>query len=93
MFDISQTEGSDLPDFVNKLVGLAPESVFAKLTAFAQRVGFRIERPQSLESGANGDTSHSEGRIRVVSRNSEAQQAKTLAHEMVTHSCMIPNLK
>jgi hypothetical protein len=82
VFDISQTEGPDLPDIVSKLEGLAPEGVFAKLTEFAQGIGFRVERPQSLDSGANGDTSHSEGRIRVVSSNSEAQQAKTLAHEI-----------
>jgi hypothetical protein len=67
---------------VSKLEGLAPEGVFVKLTEFAQGIGFRVERPQSLDSGANGDTSHSEGRIRVVSSNSEAQQAKTLAHEI-----------
>ena len=82
MFDISQTEGPALPDIVSKLEGLAPEGVFVKLTEFAQGIGFRVERPQSLDSGANGDTSHSEGRIRVVSSNSDAQQAKTLAHEI-----------
>jgi hypothetical protein len=82
VFDISQTEGPDLADVVSKLEGLAPEGVFVKLTAFAEGIGFRVERPQSLDSGANGDTSHSEGRIRVVSSNSEAQQAKTLAHEI-----------
>lgn len=82
VFDISQTEGPDLPDVVSKLEGLAPEGVFVKLTEFAHGIGFRVERPESLESGANGDTTHSEGRIRVVSSNSEAQQAKTLAHEI-----------
>jgi|GEM_PF-660023 len=82
VFDISQTEGPDLADVVSKLEGLAPEGVFVKLTAFAEGIGFRVERPESLESGANGDTTHSEGRIRVVSSNSEAQQAKTLAHEI-----------
>ncbi len=82
VFDISQTEGPDLADVVSKLEGLAPEGVFVKLTAFAEGIGFRVERPESLESGANGDTSHPEGRIRVVSSNSEAQQAKTLAHEI-----------
>ena len=82
VFDISQTEGPDLPDIVSKLEGLAPEGVFVKLTEFAQDIGFRVERPQSLDSGANGDTSHSEGRIRVVGSNSDAQQAKTLAHEI-----------
>lgn len=82
VFDISQTEGPDLPDIVSKLEGLAPEGVFVKLSEFAKGIGFRVERPESLESGANGDTSHSEGRIRVVSANSEAQQVKTLAHEI-----------
>lgn len=81
VFDINQTEGPDLPDIVSKLSGLAPEGVFAMLAEFAQGLGFRVECPRSLESGANGDTSHSECRIRVASSNSEAQQSKTLAHE------------
>ena len=82
VFDISQTEGPDLPDVVSKLEGLAPDGVFDKLTVFAESIGFRVERPESLESGANGDTTHSSGLIRVVASNSEAQQAKTLAHEI-----------
>ena len=82
VFDISQTEGPDLPDIVSKLEGLAPEGVFVRLTEFANSIGFCVERPESLDSGANGDTNHSSGIIRVVSSNSEAQQAKTLAHEI-----------
>ena len=82
VFDVTQTEGPDLPDIVSKLNGLAPEGVFEKLTGFADDIGFRVERPSSLESGANGDTNHSEGLIRVATDNSEAQQAKTLAHEI-----------
>jgi hypothetical protein len=82
VFDVSQTEGPDLPDVVSKLSGVAPEGVFATLTEFAESIGFRVERPESLESGANGETIHAQGRIRVASGNSEAQQAKTLAHEI-----------
>jgi len=82
VFDISQTDGPDLPEAVNKLEGLAPEGVFDRLTEFAHSIGFRVERPESLDSGANGDTTHSSGLIRVVNTNSEAQQAKTLAHEI-----------
>jgi len=82
VFDVSQTVGPDLPDIVSKLHGLAPEGVFAKLTEVADGLGFRVERPLSLESGANGDTDHSAGRIRVAANNEEAQQAKTLAHEI-----------
>ena len=82
VFDISQTEGQDLPEIARKLQGMAPAGVFARLTEFANSLGFRVETPESLESGANGDTTHSQGRIRVVASNSEAQQAKTLAHEI-----------
>jgi hypothetical protein len=82
VFDISQTEGPELPEGLSKLSGLAPEGVFATLTEFANTLGFRVERPETLESGANGDTTHSLGRIRVVASNSGAQQVKTLAHEI-----------
>lgn len=82
VFDVSQTEGPDLPDVVSKLSGVAPEGVFTTLTEFAESIGFRVERPESLESGANGETIHAQGRIRVASGNSEAQQTKTLAHEI-----------
>ena len=82
VFDISQTDGPDLPEAVSRLEGLAPEGVFERLTEFAHSIGFRVERPESLASGANGDTTHASGLIRVVSTNSEAQQAKTLAHEI-----------
>ena len=96
VFDISQTEGRELPDVVSRLQGLAPEGVFASLTEFAQNLGFRVERPQSLESAANGDTTHSLGRIRVVASNSEAQQVKTLAHEIghaLLHDPEVPSSK
>jgi len=82
VFDISQTEGPELAEALSKLSGLAPEGVFATLTEFANTIGFRVELPETLESGANGDTTHSLGRIRVVASNSEAQQVKTLAHEI-----------
>jgi hypothetical protein len=82
VFDVSQTDGPDLPEAVSRLEGLAPEGVFDRLTEFVHSIGFRVERPESLASGANGDTTHASGVIRVVSANSEAQQAKTLAHEI-----------
>jgi len=82
VFDVSQTTGPALPDIVNKLHGGAPEGVFLKLTAFAESLGFSVERPSALESGANGDTDHREGRIRVATNNADAQQVKTLAHEI-----------
>jgi len=82
VFDVSQTEGPELPDIVSKLHGEAPEGLFVKLTDFADGIGFRVERPWSLESGANGDTDHAAGLIRVATNNDGAQQVKTLAHEI-----------
>lgn len=96
VFDISQTEGRELPDVVSRLEGLAPEGVFNILTEFAGTIGFRVERPESLESGANGDTTHSLARIRIVASNSEAQQVKTLAHEIghaLLHDPEVPATK
>ncbi len=82
VFDVSQTGGPDLPGVVGRLEGLAPAGVFDALVGVAHGLGFRVERPATLESGANGDTSHAEGRIRVVASHAEAQQVKTLAHEI-----------
>jgi hypothetical protein len=82
VFDVSQTTGPALPDIVTTLHGHAPEGVFATLTDFAEGIGFVVERPGSLESGANGDTDFGAGRIRVAASNDEAQQVKTLAHEI-----------
>ncbi len=82
VFDVSQTEGPELPDIVSKLHGHAPEGLFAKLTDFADGIGFRVVRPWSLVSGANGDTDHAAGLIRVATNNDGAQQVKTLAHEI-----------
>ncbi|MGC1239900.1 MAG: ArdC-like ssDNA-binding domain-containing protein [Acidimicrobiales bacterium] len=82
VFDVSQTTGPELPDIVNKLHGEAPSGVFARLVEFAEGLGFRVERPESLASGANGDTDFSTVLIRVASRNGEIQQVKTLAHEI-----------
>jgi hypothetical protein len=82
VFDVSQTTGPALPDIVSKLDGRAPEGVFSKLTAFAESLGFSVERPSSLNSGANGDIDHREGRIRVATNNADAQQVKTLTHEI-----------
>ena len=96
VFDISQTEGPELAEALSKLSGLAPEGVFATLTEFAGTIGFRVELPETLESGANGDTTHSLGRIRVVASNSEAQQVKTLAHEIghaLLHDPEVPATK
>lgn len=80
-FDISATDGQDLPEVCHQLSGDDPDGLFVRLTAVADSIGFHVEDAE-LDGGVNGDCSHSERRIRVEATNSPAQRVKTLAHEL-----------
>ena len=81
VFDVSQTEGEELPSVCRKLVGDEPATSFARLVEAAGLLGYSVE-PTELPIGVNGDCSFELRRIRVERRNSSAQQVKTLAHEI-----------
>jgi antirestriction protein ArdC len=81
VFDISQTEGEDLPAVCRKLTGDEPALSFTRLAEAADLLGYSVESTQ-LPEGVNGDCSFELCRIRIELRNSPAQQVKTLAHEM-----------
>ena len=83
VFDISQTEGDDLPAVCHKLSGHGPSDCFARLIAVARSIGYSVECA-ALQEGLNGDCAFSLRRIRVETRNSPAQQVKTLAHDPLT---------
>ena len=96
VFDISQTEGPELAEALSKLSGLAPEGVFATLTEFAQQ--HWLSRRTTRDARERGERRHDAlvGRIRVVASNSEAQQVKTLAHEIghaLLHDPEVPATK
>lgn len=81
VFDISQTEGEDLPTVCQELSGDGHGQSLVRLTEVAKSVGYAVERTP-LPEGLNGDCAFDLRRIRVEVRNSPAQQAKTLAHEI-----------
>ncbi len=81
VFDISQTEGAELPAPCRKLVGEEPLQHVGRLTEVADSLGFSVESLE-LADGVNGDCSFELHRIRIERRNAPAQRVKTLAHEL-----------
>jgi hypothetical protein len=81
VFDVSQTEGDELPAPCHKLSGDGPTDALVRLTRVARRLGYSVENTE-LPDRVNGDCTFSLRRIRVESRNSSAQRVKTLAHEI-----------
>jgi hypothetical protein len=81
VFDVSQTEGEELPAVCEKLTGGAPPDCIYRLTDAAKSIGYSVEYT-ILPEGLNGDCAFDLRRIRVEARNSPAQRAKTLTHEI-----------
>lgn len=81
VFDISQTDGAELPQVCTRLDGADASGAYAQLVAVAHSIGFTVEEDY-LPRERNGDCSFTDRRIRVQVTNAEAQQMKTLAHEL-----------
>jgi hypothetical protein len=81
VFDLSQTDGQDLPEVCSKLEGSDERGAYTQLLVVAEVLGFTVEDSEELGS-ANGDCSHLLHRIRVRTSNSPVQRVKTLAHEL-----------
>jgi antirestriction protein ArdC len=81
VFDISQTDGEELPTVCTKLAGGDPAGCFSKLGAVALSLGYTVDRVE-LADGVNGVCAFAPRHIRIEMRNSPAQQVKTLAHEI-----------
>ena len=89
VFDISQTEGDELPEACAKLDGQEPTGCYQALVNVAISHGFRVE-DLSLPTGINGLCSHKKRTIQIEIANSSAQRVKTLAHEL-THALLHEN--
>jgi len=83
VFDLSQTEGENLPEFeIPVLTGEANEELFADLLTHMKRRGVSVEfdsRP-NMDPGIKGFYSHTG--IWVRPEEPRAQQLKTLLHEI-----------
>jgi antirestriction protein ArdC len=82
VFDVSQTEGHELPPPpVSRLEGADPDDRYTQLRTVAHSLEFTVEEDH-LEGEVNGDCNHALRRIRVEVANEPRQQVKTLAHEL-----------
>jgi hypothetical protein len=86
VFDISQTDGEDVPEVCSRLAGDDPGACFSRLVGAAQALDYTVEDAE-LAPGTNGLCSFHARRIEVEVRNSPAQRVKTLAHE-IAHAVM-----
>jgi hypothetical protein len=80
VFDISQTEGEELPEVRAELLdGAGPEGLWDALVAQVESAGFVVERADC--GTANGRTDYAIHTVTVRPDVSGAQACKTLAHE------------
>jgi len=79
VFDVSQTDGEDLPQVEVPNIDVAADRLLASLSSVATQRGITLEF-KSIDSGAYG-SSHN-GRIEIDNTHPTGQQAKTLAHEL-----------
>lgn len=98
VFDISQTEGDELPDLdavrPKLLDGDAPEGIWEVLVAQANEAGYEVIRHQ--RGSENGYCDFSSKQIGVRPDVSAAQAAKTLVHELghaLLHGDELPGSK
>ena len=86
-FDVSQTDGEELPEAVTKLEGTSEEiqASFDKLAAWSKARGVPVSR-ESTGTSANGYFERS-GRIVVRPDLTDLQALKTLVHE-IAHSLL-----
>ncbi len=91
VFDVSQTEGEELPSICDRLVGSDPNNCYERLVVVADSLGF-VVFDHSFSDSTNGDYNFEQSCIRVKVTISPAQRVKTLAHELA-HAYLHKNEK
>lgn len=87
-FDISQTSGKELPQISNRLTGEAPSGFRDELETVINSEGYTVHYadastdPYLGTEGINGYTNSDRKTVVIRSSMSDAQQVKTLAHEL-----------
>lgn len=80
VFDISQTEGAEIPSLVSTLKGSAPEYLEETMASLPEKIGFSISYEEI--DWANGYCDFTNKKIAVKESNDPIQRIKTIAHEM-----------
>jgi antirestriction protein ArdC len=82
VFDISQTDGDELPEMpISLLDGDDDAGLYDRLAAVVTEWDWRLEDVDDL-GGVNGSCSHSIRTIKVMRDRTAIQRIKTLAHEL-----------
>ena len=81
VFDISQTDGDDLPEITHRLEGDDPDGLFEQLTSLANDRGLSVTLSNDLGT-ANGLYTFLSKTISIREDLSPAQMVKTLVHEI-----------
>jgi antirestriction protein ArdC len=84
VFDVSQTQGAELPEVCHLLDGEDETGLFDRLTTVAEGMNWTVRSTPEIDGhpGANGLCQHQPRVITVASVRSPLQQVKTLAHEL-----------
>lgn len=82
VFDISQTEGEELPILSRRLSGECGAELLERLTELAVREGYSFTKEQPQSSEVNGYLDPIKRAIYVRAELAVNQRAKTLAHEL-----------
>lgn len=84
VFDIAQTDGEDLAPTIRPTLieGEAPAGLLEALAAQVAAAGFSLVYGPPSTPGANGTTEYLSRTVTVRADVSDAQKAKTLAHEL-----------
>ncbi len=81
VFDVSQTEGDEIPSPVSLLKGQAPEMLEEAMALLPEKIGFSISY-EDFEGRANGYCDFTKKKIVIRESNDPMQRVKTIAHEM-----------
>lgn len=82
VFDISQTEGDPLPSPYETISETPPEGFREDLENVITKEGYTVEYQDLADPGYGGYTSKSDKKVVINSSNGDAEQVKTLAHEL-----------
>jgi antirestriction protein ArdC len=80
VFDVSQTEGAELPTVAHRLRGEGPEGLYSSLLAFAMSQGYSVVRQD--EGSEKGGYILPSKEIVLNSRFEPLHNVKTLVHEL-----------
>lgn len=86
VFDVTQTEGDDLPDLTMPPVTTPDDRLLDQLIRAAEDTGISVECVDHANDGTHGWYERDKNSITLVTRYPRAEQTRTMLHELA-HAC------